>query len=81
MPPIAPSRRRSVGALGRVASPFWRSMPEEQLEATKLHFAQTIPLGRTATIDEVASAYLFLMENGFVTGQHLAVDGGVTLRI
>ncbi|MDE1175669.1 MAG: SDR family oxidoreductase [Edaphobacter sp.] len=38
-----------------------------------------IPLGRTATVDEVADAYLFLIRNSFVTGQQIAVDGGVTL--
>jgi NAD(P)-dependent dehydrogenase (short-subunit alcohol dehydrogenase family) len=60
-------------------TPFWRKLPAEQLEATRAHFAQAIPLGRTAEIDELAAAYLFLMENGFLTGQHLAVDGGIML--
>jgi hypothetical protein len=30
--------------------------------------------------DEIASAYLHLVTKGFVTGQMLAVDGGVMLR-
>ena len=34
---------------------------------------------RTAEISEIASAYLFLINNGFITGQHIAVDGGVML--
>nr|WP_321410498.1 SDR family oxidoreductase [uncultured Carboxylicivirga sp.] len=38
-----------------------------------------IPLGRTATIEEVASAYIFLMMNTFITGQKIAVDGGIML--
>ena len=49
------------------------------LAETELRFARTIPLGRIATIDEVAAAYLFLIENGFVTGQSIAVDGGIEL--
>lgn len=35
------------------------------------------PLGRLGTVDEVASSYIHLMENAFITGQVLAVDGGV----
>jgi hypothetical protein len=36
-----------------------------------------VPLGRLATVEEVASSYIHLMANGFITGQMLAVDGGV----
>jgi hypothetical protein len=39
-----------------------------------------VPLQRLGTVEEVASAYVFLMTNGFITGQVLAVDGGVMLR-
>ncbi len=49
------------------------------MDNTRQHFASVIPLGRTAEIDELASAYLFLMKNDFVTGQQLAVDGGIML--
>jgi NAD(P)-dependent dehydrogenase (short-subunit alcohol dehydrogenase family) len=38
-----------------------------------------LPLKRVATIAEVAAAYLHLMTNTFITGQVLAVDGGVML--
>jgi len=31
-------------------------------------------------IEEIASAYVHLMNNGFITGQVIAVDGGVMLR-
>lgn len=61
-------------------TPFWRDVPDAQREATRQHFNQAIPLGRTATMDEIASAYVFLMANGFVNGQHVAVDGGIMLK-
>jgi hypothetical protein len=35
--------------------------------------------GPTATLDELASACVFLRGNGFVTGQQLAVDDGTML--
>lgn len=38
-----------------------------------------IPLGRLASPDEIAAAVLFLLDNGYITGQTLTVDGGFTL--
>ncbi|WP_290874271.1 SDR family oxidoreductase [Aquabacterium sp.] len=60
-------------------TPFWRDVPPEQVQAIRARFETSIPLKRLATMDELASAYVFLMKNGFVTGQHLAVDGGIML--
>ncbi|ROP61760.1 NAD(P)-dependent dehydrogenase (short-subunit alcohol dehydrogenase family) [Enterobacter sp. BIGb0383] len=76
---IAPRGRVNAVAPTWTVTPFWREQPEEQVEATRQHFASVIPLGRTAEIDELASAYLFLMTNDFITGQQLAVDGGIML--
>lgn len=78
---LAPKLRVNVVAPTWTITPFWRNMPAEQLDATQKFFNETIPLGRTARIEEVASAYIFLMENSFITGQQIAVDGGVMLRI
>lgn len=35
-----------------------------------------LPLPRAATPREAAQAYIYLMLNGYVTGQILPVDGG-----
>jgi 3-oxoacyl-[acyl-carrier protein] reductase len=44
----------------------------------RAQFKATVPLGRFATIDDVANATLFLAsdEAGFLTGNVLEVDGG-----
>ena len=78
---LAPTLRVNVVAPTWTETPFWRALPDEQRASIKKYFCETIPLGRTAAIDEVASAYIFLMENSFMTGQQIAVDGGVTLRM
>lgn len=76
---LAPRSRVNVVAPTWTETPFWRDTPSEQRKSTKAYFCNLIPLKRTATIDEVADAFLFLMKNTFITGQQIAVDGGVTL--
>ena len=46
-------------------------------------FGDNVPLGRSGVPDDIAAAYLFLAsdEAGYVTGQTLLVDGGVTLQL
>lgn len=76
---LAPKVRVNAVSPTWTVTPFWRDVPQAQVDATRQHFEQTIPLKRTATIDELASAYVFLMNNSFITGQHIAVDGGIML--
>jgi 3-oxoacyl-[acyl-carrier protein] reductase len=38
--------------------------------------AARIPVGRAGTADEIAQAVIFLVGNGYVTGQTIAVNGG-----
>lgn len=76
---VAPKLRVNCVAPTWTVTPFWRDQPTEQVEQTRQHFASIIPLARTAEIDELADAYLFLMKNDFITGQQIAVDGGVML--
>jgi pteridine reductase len=40
---------------------------------------QRMPLKRTATTEEISSAFQFLLENEYVTGQTIVVDGGYSL--
>jgi NAD(P)-dependent dehydrogenase (short-subunit alcohol dehydrogenase family) len=61
------------------ATGFWRDMPPAQVADLEAGFAATLPLRRLATASEVAAAYLLLMINTSITGQVLAVDGGVML--
>jgi pteridine reductase len=40
---------------------------------------QRLPLKRAGTVDEISEAFRFLLENEYVTGQTLVVDGGYSL--
>jgi NAD(P)-dependent dehydrogenase (short-subunit alcohol dehydrogenase family) len=66
---LAPIRVNAVhpGIIGD--SPFWEGKPLD-------HIVSRTPLGRLATMTEVAEATEFLLSNGGVNGVNLAVDGG-----
>ncbi len=38
-----------------------------------------LPVGRVGKAHDIAQAYLFLMQEGFGTGQTVVVDGGAVL--
>lgn len=72
---LAPIRVNGIhpGIVGD--SPAWVEK-EAALEATR----ERTPLGRLVTMDEVADASVFLLENGGINGVNLNVDGGWLLR-
>ena len=47
----------------------------------KLNLEQRIPLHREGTSEQVAEAILMLVKNGYITGETVTVDGGLTMRI
>ena len=61
------------------ATSFWRDLPANELEQTQAGFAELVPLRRLGTPEQLASAYIHLITNNFITGQVLPVDGGVML--
>jgi NAD(P)-dependent dehydrogenase (short-subunit alcohol dehydrogenase family) len=76
---LAPGIRVNAVAPTFMDTPLWRDVPAAELESIKATVAARVPLGRLGTVGEVASTYLHLMSNGFITGQTVAVDGGIML--
>jgi len=66
-------------APGPVSTPMFEKVPEKMREAMIEH----IPLGEAIPPIEIARAHLFLAsdEAGFITGQALFVDGGMSVGI
>ncbi len=50
-------------------------------EAKQHNLDNRIPLHREGTPEDVAETVIFLMENDFITGENIVVDGGMTMRI
>ena len=51
-------------------------MAESPRETMYRDAAQRLPVGRVGETDDLAETYIYLMRDGFSTGQVLVVDGG-----
>lgn len=75
---LAPIRVNIV-APGMVKTPLWANIPEGQRETMYRQAGERLPVGHVGEAAEVAEAYLYLMQQTYITGQVLNVDGGGTL--
>lgn len=75
---LAPVRVNLVTP-GFVRTPLWRDLPEADREAMYAAVGAKLPVGRVGEAAELAETYLFLMRQGFATGQSFVVDGGGVL--
>ncbi|SPD95082.1 3-ketoacyl-(acyl-carrier-protein) reductase [Leuconostoc suionicum] len=55
-------------------------MDEHEKKKQIKSFSDTVPLKRLRSLKEVASGYVYLMSNDFITGQILKIDGGIDLK-
>jgi NAD(P)-dependent dehydrogenase (short-subunit alcohol dehydrogenase family) len=75
---LAPMRVNAVSP-GIVETPWWSGFPAETKKQMFAEYAQSAPAGRIGQPAEVAHAIAFLMENRFVTGDVMKIDGGYRL--
>lgn len=75
---LAPVRVNAVCA-GAIRTPLWDGIPEPQREVVFARLAQRSLLGTIGEPDEIALAHLYLMQNDYVTGTVLTVDGGLLI--
>ncbi len=72
---LAPIRVNAI-APGYIDTPLLKAAFENQYERVVKAQAATLPTQRIGTVEETAKAILFLMTNGFITGESLHIDGG-----
>ena len=75
---LAPIRVNAV-APGVVRTNLWGRMSATEREHLYESVGKSVPVGRVGEPDDIAQAYLFLMQEGFSTGQIVVVDGGTVL--
>ena len=62
-------------APGMIATAMTGAMSEKRQAAAR----EVIPLKRFGTVAEIAATALFLVNNAYITGQVITVDGGLTI--
>ncbi|ATN12433.1 dehydrogenase [Pseudomonas sp. FDAARGOS_380] len=72
---LAP-RRVNVISPGVIDTPAYAGLGEEQRLAMFAKAGQGLPVGRVGQAQEVAAGYVLAMENGFMTGAVVDIDGG-----
>lgn len=75
---LKPLRVNAV-APGVIDTPWWDWATSEQKSTYFADFAQQTPVGRVGTAEEIGQAIVFLIRNGFMTGQTIICDGGIRL--
>jgi NAD(P)-dependent dehydrogenase (short-subunit alcohol dehydrogenase family) len=75
---LAPIRVNAVSP-GIVRTNLWQNMTAPERERLYESVGSSLPVGRVGEASEIAQAYLFLMQEGFSTGQTVVVDGGTVL--
>jgi len=75
---LAPIRVNAVSP-GVVRTNLWQNMSSEEREQLFESVGKRLPVGRVGEAHDIAQAYLFLMQEGFGTGQTVVVDGGTVL--
>jgi len=75
---LAPIRVNAVSP-GVVRTNLWQNMSLSEREQLFESVGKRLPVGRVGEAHDIAQAYLFLMKEGFSTGQTVVVDGGTVL--
>jgi NAD(P)-dependent dehydrogenase (short-subunit alcohol dehydrogenase family) len=75
---LAPIRVNAVSP-GVVRTNLWQNMSADEREQLFESVGKRLPVGRVGEAQDIAQAYLFLMQGGFSTGQTVVVDGGTVL--
>ncbi len=75
---LAPLRVNAVSP-GVIETPFWDRVPEPTRSAILDATAKQLPVKRIGQPDDVARAIALVIENTFMTGTVLEVDGGARL--
>jgi NAD(P)-dependent dehydrogenase (short-subunit alcohol dehydrogenase family) len=75
---LAPIRVNAV-CPGVVKTELWSDMPESDRQVMYRDIERKLPVGRVGEADDLAQAYIYLMREGYSTGQVIVVDGGAVL--
>jgi NAD(P)-dependent dehydrogenase (short-subunit alcohol dehydrogenase family) len=64
---------------GVIDTPYYNWMPEEQKQVLFKQMGERLPVGRVGKPEEISHSIVMLLENDFITGAVLDIDGGGSL--
>lgn len=77
---LAPEVRVNAIVPGFIDGQWLQEGLGDRYEQTKEKVSRRIPVGMVTSPDGAAEAVAFLLENDYVTGHNLVIDGGYTIR-
>jgi len=77
---IGPKRINVISA-GLIDTPTYDLFPEADRKGFFKLFEEILPVKRYGTVEDIAHSAIYLMENGYVTGTVMVVDGGYEVAI
>lgn len=72
--------RVNVVAPYYIDTPMWAGMADEERKQLFERVGKQLPIGRVATIDDVAPIYLHVIQSSYITGVTIPVNGGALLQ-
>ena len=72
--------RVNVVAPYYIDTPMWSGMPEVERQQLFERVGKQLPIGRVATIDDVAPTFLSVIQSSYITGVTIPVNGGALLQ-
>lgn len=72
---LAPRRVNAISP-GVIDTPAYAGLADDQRLAMFAKAGGALPVGRVGQAEEVAAGYVLVMENGFMTGAVIDIDGG-----
>jgi len=75
---LAPIRVNIVSP-GVVKTALWDGMPETERELMYTNIGNALPVKRVGEVEDIAKAFVYLLEQEYGTGQTLIIEGGTSL--
>ena len=76
---LAPVRVNAISPY-YVNTPMWLGMADQEREDLFERIGKQLPIGRVAEIEDVAPAYLDIIQSTYITGTNIPVNGGALLQ-
>lgn len=76
---LAPVRVNAISPY-YVNSPMWSGMEDEERQKLFDRVGKQLPIGRVAEVEDIALAYMDIIQSTYITGTNIPINGGALLQ-